>query len=60
MNYSLNIIALDGMSEAMAANPWIILLVVLLSMLGSRHIFQENNANVPTTREGKCFEGAAY
>ena len=31
-------------------------LAELAGMLGSRHIFRENDANVPKVREGKYFE----
>ena len=56
--FCIDISEIVGVSRATAANPWIIGITV--SMLESRRIFRENDANVPTTHEGKCFEGAAF
>ena len=46
----------DGMSGVMAANSWIIGSTVEYTR--KQGILWENDANIPTARESKCFEGA--
>ena len=47
----------DGVSGATAANSGIIGSTVEYTR--KQGILWENDANIPTTHEGKCFEGAA-